>query len=86
MTLFKFKQRGQPLLNGMWFLNQNADVIVKCPGCGAVGNLSESSHTVSDDGYISPSLACPHCGFHDTVGLEGWIRGTEPPTKERVTT
>lgn len=54
-------------------MNQEAEVAVVCPGCGAVGNLN--GHTIillgTGAGIVAPSLECP-CGFHDDVALKDW--------------
>jgi hypothetical protein len=33
------------------------------------------NHTISDDGGVSPSVACSErgCDFHEWVTLEGWV-------------
>jgi hypothetical protein len=61
---------------GVWVLGRSGDrytALVTCPGCGTA--LSLSRHTIADDGCVTPSLACPSCGWHDFVVLEGWIPG-----------
>jgi len=71
MTKLQPKARGDSLREGCWYLNQDAEVKVCCPGCGGVGDLNE--HRIDDNGMVWPSLICQACGFHDSVQLEGWI-------------
>ena len=45
--------------------------MISCPKCGKIASLT--SHTIADDGAVTPSLVCPHdCGFHDHAKLLGW--------------
>lgn len=49
----------------------------KCPGpedgetCGWVFRAAEE-HEVDEDGEVSPSVGCPHCGFHAWATLKDW--------------
>lgn len=73
MVVLERKLRGDPLRKGQWYLNQNAQVSVVCPGCGGVGNLDDHEITLIGTGtaLVNPSLQCA-CGFHDSVALKDW--------------
>lgn len=72
MTSLLSKPRGATFSRGQWFLDDNAEITIVCPGCGGLAK-TKFTHKVSDDGTVSPPLACSHCPFHDTVKLEGWL-------------
>lgn len=55
--------------------NGHPVVILLCPGCGALGYLSET-HEIGSDGKVSPSVEC-ECGFHDHICLEGYAEASE---------
>jgi hypothetical protein len=43
-----------------------------CPKCGEVASMA--SHTVADDGSVTPSAICPNndCDFHEYIKLDDW--------------
>lgn len=45
-----------------------------CPGCQKEGTLGSLTHTISQDGEISPSIICGHgdCEWEGFVKLQGW--------------
>lgn len=50
--------------------------LITCPKCGYYVSLS--THTIADNGVVTPSLVCPHeCDFHENVTLENWQRVSE---------
>lgn len=58
-----------------WFLLYNKDCGAKetwfvCPN-GHAGPL-DSTHTVDENGKVTPSVVCDECDFHDHVVLEDY--------------
>jgi ribosomal protein S27AE len=52
-------------VEGVW------TVRIWCPRCGLSATLEE--HQIAPDGYVYPSLVCPHrCGFHEFGRLCDW--------------
>jgi predicted RNA-binding Zn-ribbon protein involved in translation (DUF1610 family) len=49
-----------------------------CPKCGKSVAVSDRTHTIAEDGTVTPSMVCPHegCCFHE------FIRFGKRPTKE----
>lgn len=43
-----------------------------CPKCDNEVGLGNKTHTITDDGMVSPSVICPHCDFHEFIQLKGW--------------
>jgi len=41
-----------------------------CPDCGQI--MSLASHTIDQNGQVSPSVRCTVCTFHDHIRLDGW--------------
>jgi hypothetical protein len=73
---------------GTWELSARSGAptaLVCCPWCRQWASLS--SHTISADGTVSPSLVCPApaCGFHDHVRLAGWAAAVAPDPKAPAT-
>lgn len=48
--------------------------LITCPKCGQFVSLS--THSIADNGDVTPSLVCPHygCDFHENVTLADWSR------------
>lgn len=45
-------------------------LLVRCPKCATLMPLD---HDVSSGGYVTPSLQCPICDFHEWVVLANWV-------------
>jgi len=59
---------------GTWRHSHIFQAYICCPRCGAVAYLGQD-HTVSPEGYVSPSVRCPDaiaCQFDEFVILKGW--------------
>lgn len=74
MTVFKKRQKDDVRRHpkGHWW-QVGTRVFVCCPKCGQVYALD---HTISRDGFVTPSVECvtQGCKFHaqDEIKLEGW--------------
>lgn len=74
------RQRPGP---GFWShatLDGRPTVTVGCPKCSFVASLGRT-HSVADDGVVTPSLECPKCKFHDVVKLIGYPGRAAQPEK-----
>lgn len=45
-----------------------------CPGCNKEGAIGSLTHTVNQDGEVSPSVICGHmdCEWEGFIKLQGW--------------
>lgn len=64
--------RGKP---GTWALTTDGSVVMTCPVCGNAGTIG--THSIADDGTVSPSIVCANggakgCSFHEFVRLAEW--------------
>ncbi|HYE72624.1 MAG TPA: hypothetical protein VEF04_04800 [Blastocatellia bacterium] len=46
-----------------------------CPTCGKQVAISAKTHSIADDGTVTPSMICPHdCSFHEYIRLAEWAQ------------
>jgi len=72
---------------GVWKRNFGVErkiACVSCPVCGTVSALID--HKIDSDGFVTPSIICPRCGFHENIRLLDWKGDSGDTPKEGSST